>query len=342
VKARRTIAVLLFVAVTITTVLAIVRFPLGTADNEADNETSSVAAQVSYDSTGRALITIGEAAQKDIGIVTVTLNPVVRPVEVEAYGFVLDPAPLSKLNADLASARASLDASSAQYRRTRLLYAEQKNASLRDLQTAEATFLNDKVRIETLEQQLRDVWGSEIGRMDFRSRAELVGALIDRREAVARVTAPVGEVLDGAPGHAQAFVLGHEQQPLQAQTVYEAPTINPQMQGQSFLLLIGTNQFRISPGAAVSARFQASAKCEHGVMVPRAAVVRLAGKEWIYRERGHDRFVRHEIAPAELTSEGYFVTDNLPPGTPIVVSGAQSLLSEELKAQIQSPRTEGG
>jgi hypothetical protein len=198
------------------------------------------------------------------------------------------------------------------------------------------------VRIETLEQQLRDVWGSEIGRMDFRSRAELVGALIDRREAVARVTAPVGEVLDGAPGHAEAFVLGHEPQPLQAQTVYEAPTINPQMQGQSILLLIGTNQFRISPGAALSTRFQASAKCEHGVMVPRAAVMRFADKEWIYRERADHRFVRHEIAPAELTSEGYFVTENLPPGTRIVLSGAQSLLPAELKAQIQSPRTEGG
>jgi hypothetical protein len=48
--------------------------------------------------------------------------------------------------------------------------------------------------------------------------------------------------------------------------------------------------------------------------------------------------VRREIVPAELTAQGYFITENLAPGTPIVVLGAQSLLSEELKAQIQSLR----
>jgi hypothetical protein len=63
--------------------------------------------------------------------------------------------------------------------------------------------------------------------------------------------------------------------------------------------------------------------------------VRLEGKEWVYGELAGDRFVRLEIVPAELTGAGYFITENLAPGTEIVVLGAQSLLSEELKAQIQ-------
>ena len=262
-------------------------------------------------------------------------NLVARPFEVEGYGFVLDPAPLSKLNADLTSARAALDSSSAQYYRTRHLYAEQKNASLRDLQSAEATYLNDRARVEALEQQLRDAWGRQIAQIDSRALGELVSALIDRREAIARVTAPIGETLDSSPGRADVFLLGHERQPLHAQAVYEAPTINPQMQGQTFLLLIGTKDFPIRPGTAVSASLPTSGKSEQGVMVPRSAVVRFADKEWIYCTLARDRFGRREIVPAELTAEGYFVTENLAPGTRIVVTGAQTLLSEELKAQIQ-------
>jgi hypothetical protein len=105
---------------------------------------------------------MGPAAQKETGITTEILMAAVRPVKVEAYGFVMDPAPLSKLNADLTSAQATLDSSSAQYYRTRRLYAEQKNASLRDLQSAEATYLSlcqlSGVRLGTLYGVSSGVW----------------------------------------------------------------------------------------------------------------------------------------------------------------------------------------
>ena len=328
------IAVLLLVAGVMTLALARASHPRADEEGEEKPITSTVA-RVSRDAAGNVVVAMGPAAQKEIGITTAILKPLARPFEVEGYGFVLDPAPLSKLNADFTSARAVLDSSSAQYYRTRHLYAEQKNASLRDLQSAEATYLNDRVRVEALEQQFRDAWGSQIAQIDSRALDELVSALIDRREAIARVTAPIGDVLDSSPGRADVFLLGHERQPLHARALYEAPTINPQVQGQTFLLLIGTKDFLIRPGTAVSARLPTSGKSEQGVMVPRSAVVRFAGKEWIYRTLARDRFGRREIVPAELTTEGYFVTENLAQGTRIVVTGVQTLLSEEMKAQIQ-------
>ncbi len=315
--------------------VAVIRCPSATADEEGEKPLTSNLARISHDAAGNVLITIQPAVQKEIGIISETLKPAVLTVEVEAYGFVLDPAPLSKLNADLISAQASLDASSAQYRRSRQLYTEQKNASLRDVQSTEAAYLNDKARVEALNQQLLDAWGRPIAQIDSLARSELVSALIDRREAIARVTAPIGAALDGSPSGADVFVLGHDQQPLHARIVYEAPTINQRMQGQTFLLLIAPRDFPIRPGAAISARLPISGKFEQGVMVPRAAVVRFAGKQWIYRERASDRFARHEIVGAQLAADGYFVTENLAPGTRIVVMGAQTLLSEELKAQIQ-------
>jgi len=115
--------------------------------------------------------------------------------------------------------------------------------------------------------------------MDPRARSELVDLLVDRREAIAAVTAPIGAVLDDSPSTAEVSVLGHEQQPLSARAVYQAPAVDPQMQGERFLLLLGASAFPIRPGTAVSARLPTSGKARQGVMVPRQAVVRYAGTE---------------------------------------------------------------
>lgn len=330
---RRFMMVLIFAAAVALSVLT--RVPHGGADEDEEKPITSSAAQVSRDAAGHVFIAIRPAAQKEIGLATETLKPVMRAVEVEAYGLVLDPTPLSKLDSDLIGAQAALDASRAQYRRSRRLYAEQKNVSLRDLQTTQAAYLTDKARLQALNQQLRDTWGSEIAHMDSRARAELVGALVDRRQAIARVSVPARAALDALPRGAEIIALGQEEHPLSARAVYYAPTADPRMQGQSFLVLVSTNQFAVSPGTAVSAYLPVSGAAEQGVMVPRSAVVRYAGKEWLYQELEGNRFVRREIVPAQSTSGGYFVTQNLKPGMRVVIAGAQTLLSEELKARIQ-------
>ena len=336
---RRRIAAVLLVAAVMAfaaiMMVAVIRYPATTGDEQEEKPITSDTAQILRDAAGNVLIAIQPATQKEIGIATEILKPVIKPIEIAAYGSILDPAPLSKLNTDLASAQAALDAASAQYQRTRRLYAEQKNASLRDLQAAQASYLTDGSQRTALEQQLRDQWGAEIARMDPHSRSELVSALIDRREAIARVTAPIGEAIDDLPSTAQIIVLGHEQQPLTARKVYRAPTVVPTIQGQTFLVLAATTEFPVSPGAAVSARVPASGTSEQGVIVPRSAIVRYAGNIWVYRALDGKRFVRDEIVPAEITDAGYFVTQKLTPGMQIVVAGAQILLSEELKTQIQ-------
>jgi hypothetical protein len=312
------------------------RVPRGTADDDDDEKPiTSSAAQVSRDAAGDILIAIRPAAQKEIGLAIETLTPVVRQVKVEAYGFALDPAPLSKLNSDLIGAHAAIDASEAQFRRSRSLYREQKNVSLRDFQAAQAAYLADQARLGALEQQLRDSWGREIAYLGSRARAELVDALIDRREAILRVTVPAGAaIVNGSPGAADIAVLGHERSPLVARAVYYAPTADPRMQGQSFLLLVDTSEFPVQPGAAVTAQLLASGGAEQGVMIPRAAVVRYAGREWVYQALEGDRFIQREIVPAQSSADGYFVTGSFHAGMRILVTGAETLLSEELKAQI--------
>ena len=304
------------------------------ADEDDEKPIVSNAARVSRDAAGRIVISIPPATRREIRLVTEVLTPIARPAAAEAYGVVLDPAPLSKLNSDVVVAQAALDASRAQFRRTSRLYAEQKNESLRNLQTAQAAYLADQARLEALRQQLRDGWGGEIAMAPARSRAALVGALIDRREAIARVTVPIGETFDGLPATAQVAVLGHEERAVIAKAIYFAPTADPKMQGQSFLLLVDAAGFPVRPGSAVSAAL-ASGQGAHGVMAPRSAVVQYEGKEWVYQALDPDRFTRREIVAAAISTDGYFVEHELKPGMRIVVAGAQTILSEELKGQIE-------
>ncbi len=73
----------------------------------------------------------------------------------------------------------------------------------------------------------------------------------------------------------------------------------------------------------------------HAVMVPDSAVVWLGGRAWIYvEEKDTERFVRRPVSVDHRTREG-FVTDQFAAGDRVVVQGAQLLLSEELKSQIQ-------
>lgn len=304
------------------------------ADEDDEAPIISRGATVLRDATGRAVIAIEPPIQKQIHLATKTLPPIERPIEARAYGKVLDPVPLSKLNADLSGAEAMVEAARAQFLRSRRLYTEQANVSLREFQTAQATYLTDKARLQTLEQQLRDNWGAEIAQRSSRSRAELVSALIDRREAVAQVTVPAGEMTRWIPAEAEVYILGNEAHPLITSAVYSAPSVDRRMQGQSFFLLIRAEAIPAKPGSAISATLIAAGKGRRGVIVPRSAVVRYAGDAWVYEALDANQFTRQKLAAVQALREGYFVGKGLKPGTRVVISGAQTLLSEELKGQI--------
>jgi hypothetical protein len=333
VKIRRTAGALTIGALAL--IVALAGWLHARADEDEEKPITSNVAQVFRNSSGHTVVAIRPAAQKEIGLTTQVLKGVMRPVEVEAYGFVLDPENLAALNSKIVSAQAVLDAAAAQYHRTSRLYAEQKNASLRDLQTAQASYVSAQSLLQALDQQLRNEWGGTIAQMNPQARSNLISALVDHRQAIARVTAPSGEVVDELPASAEVSVLGHERQPLKAQAVYNAPAVIPSVQGQPFLLLIATGKFPVRPGAAVSAYLPISNSVAHGVMVPRSAVLRYAGTDWVYREIGRSQFERTAITPVQFTDAGYFVIKDLSPGMRIVIMGAQTLLSEELKSEIQ-------
>ena len=93
---------------------------------------------------------------------------------------------------------------------------------------------------------------------------------------------------------------------------------------------------KIPAGTRVVASLSASLKNTAGVLVPNEAVIWYSGKPWIFKQLSDGVFARVEIDAAVDLGAGWFEVETLRPGDKIIVSGAQLLLSEELKYQIRN------
>jgi multidrug efflux pump subunit AcrA (membrane-fusion protein) len=152
-----------------------------------------------------------------------------------------------------------------------------------------------------------------------------------REAALVRVELPAGDAgrplavrLAGLDGGA----------PVDAELLGPAPSVDPQTLGRGFLALVRPNTVHLTPGAALTAYFAMDAEPQGGVAVPGSAVVRADGRAWIFARATPQGFARREIAVDQPLADGWFVRSGLTAGEEIVVTGAQALLSEELKAQL--------
>jgi hypothetical protein len=86
---------------------------------------------------------------------------------------------------------------------------------------------------------------------------------------------------------------------------------------------------------ALEGYLQFQAEPLYGVTIPDSAVVRHAGEGWVYLQTGDDTFARRKISLDHPTEKGWFIQHGVAPKERVVVSGAQTLLSEEQKNQFR-------
>jgi hypothetical protein len=303
-------------------------------EGDEEDQVTATTPSLSHGPNGDVIVTLSREQQAHIGLKTEVLLPITRTSEVTAYGVILEPAPLAALDAQLAAARATVDASRAEYTRAKVLHSEKQNVSLKDFQTAWAKFQSDQAQFNLLSQRLADEWGGAIAAMTPAARAELVDALIKRKAALIRVSVPAGKSLANLPTRAETTILGYSRF-LAAQSIWDAPTVDPNLQGEGFVLRVEAQGFPLRPGTAVTARLESSAVVARGVVVPSAAVVRTGGAAWAYVQVAPTKFERRPLGKGEPVGDGWFVSGGFAVGDRVVVTGAQALLSEEFKSQIQ-------
>jgi hypothetical protein len=85
---------------------------------------------------------------------------------------------------------------------------------------------------------------------------------------------------------------------------------------------------------AVMAFIQTAEQMQSGVIVPREAVVRTEGAGWVYvQNAGGEAYTRTAIPLDHPAESGWFISQGMTTNDYIVTTGAQQLLSEELKGQ---------
>jgi hypothetical protein len=151
---------------------------------------------------------------------------------------------------------------------------------------------------------------------------------------LARVDLPAGTAVVPNIAAASIVPLGHEGRPVRGDRVALAAAIDPKTQGQPLLFRVADPSLALRPGLSVTAWLEAPGPPRLGVVVSLSAVVRQSGRAWVYVQISEDQFARRAVNLEDPVPQGWF-TRSLSPGERVVTTGAQMLLSEEFKSQIQ-------
>ena len=278
---------------------------------------------------GQTFLKLDKETQERAGLKIAPLEAATLKPEVKGFGRVLDPSPLAALLIESATARAALEASTREFSRLKTLHAQDQNVSTRVLETAEAATKRDQILVQSVDLKLLTGWGKAIaGQSDL---GAFVRALAAQESALARIDLPLGETLNKPPGAGRIAALANETNPVEAEFLGPVVSADPQTQGQGFLFLLRKNP--LPPGAAVAGWITVPGDAANGVLVPRSALVRHEGEVFVYVQTSDELFLRQEIELDHPLSEGWFVDEGLKPGQKLVLTGAQQLLSEELKGE---------
>ena len=264
---------------------------------------------------------------------------------------------LTNARGDVSALEATLAASKATYNRTKALNADDKNMSDRAVQEAEAKVKADEARLNAARKNVKEFEAAakteagQTGPMPLVTQAGEVVELTARpNEAVesgqailrvarfdkmlARVDLPAGEVAGSKISTARIVAVGREEQQVRGERVALVPLADPRTLGEGYLFRVPGFGGILRPGAAVTAYLQVDGKPSTGFLIPQSAVVRTGGKTWIYRQIADDKYTRQEVTLASGSNRGWLVA-GVTERDRVVTVGAQLLLSEEQKSQIQ-------
>jgi hypothetical protein len=321
-------------------------FIAGRADKaaEAESEAPVQAPSRVKSENGHTVLSFDASTQKANGILTTALSPTRQQIENQAIGVVLQLQPLLDLKAsfntpatDLLRGRANARASQAEYERLRQLNRDDKNASDKAVEAARATAESDGALVQNAQQAIAVLKGSALLHWGpvvagwLEDNTPQMDALLMQRKFLLQVTATTATRFF-APKH--AIVQFADGTHVEAGFVSVLPQLDPRLQVPSLLYEIAAHPGLV-PGMNLNV-FLASGPLEQGAIIPSGAVVWSQGTAWCYVEESPGKFVRTAVQTSNPVARGWFLTAGIDPNARLVTTGAQTLLSEEFRSQIQA------
>jgi hypothetical protein len=209
------------------------------------------------------------------------------------------------------------------------LHAADGGVAAKDLEAAVAQAKSDALHASLLRRRLGLEWGPGVARMSPAARDKLVRALSEGQTALVHVDTHNNEGQTGArfvridvgDGSVRGAVLG------------PARAAEPRLQSSGLIVQVdGPSAILLSVGLTQSAHIE-TANPQSGVVVPRTAVIRHLGADWVYVRAPSGGFERRMLTNPSIEADGLFVAQGLSAGDEVAVKGAAALFSAEMTAQ---------
>jgi hypothetical protein len=323
------------------------RDELGTQAEQHEEQIKAVSTAGIED--GRPFVRISADSQKAAGVATQRPMSARHEAATEAYGIVMNLQPLAEMRgrylaaiAEARAARATLAAAESDYRRMETLFRDDRNVSEQAMKAAQARYQSEGARQAAadlaaagIRDAIRSTWGETVTGWATSTDSQTMRSLQQQAAFLVQLVFPYDlprAAVRGRIAVAPAMSRGNAHP---ASFVADSPQIDPAFPGETYFYLVNGGGFRT--GMRVAARIKMGGPPVNGVIVPSAAVVWHAGKAWAYvKEDKEDNFARFEVSTADEMEGGWFNAAGFDDDDEVVVSGAQLLLSEELKYQIRN------
>ena len=297
-----------------------------------------------------AVVTLDNATLAQSGITLATLAADSTPIDRQAYAVVLPVQDLADAHtayamakAQIAKAQAGVDLARKEYQRLDRLHSDDRNVSDKALQAGAAALAAEQANLQAAQvalQSSRSVVEQRYGNVVagwLAGDTATLRRVLQQQEVLLQVTPASGAASMAPP--ATIGVQASANQVVSATFVARSPRTDPRVQGIGYLY-VAVSQALV-PGMNVLALLPTKLEAG-GVLVPQSSAVWWQGKSWIYVQRGPGQFARVEVRGAQPAKDGFVVRSGVSPGDRVVATGAQLLLSEEFRSQIQVGDEGGG
>lgn len=292
---------------------------------------------------GETILTLDTRTQSQAGVTVASLKEVTSRGEMTAPVIVLSAQGLVSARAsytaeqiNLEKAQVNVHVAQEEYDRLKILYEGRQNASHKSVQAARGNLRSDQADVEGAQQVLalqvdavRQTWGGAIAKWVADGSASL-DRVFNQSEFLVQVTLPASAE-SSLPARITLEIAASTQ--IEARLISPFPQVDPRIQGVGLLYIV-RNHLGLAPGLNLVAQIPIG-RPMRGVLIPQSAIVWWQGNAWVYQQTAPDRFVRRLVPTDTPLANGLFVSSGFSPGDQIVVRGAQALLSEEFRSQIQ-------
>ena len=303
------------------------------SDKAAEEETKSAV------QSDESSVTMPAETARLNGITVVALQPIGSSASmpignaavVDVTELVNVASQVSAATAQRDQAAAHLQATRAELARLRTLSADDHNVSDRAVQEAAAAAASDEAAVrsadaasQAAETAARQRWGGVL------VRGVLGGAAWGRQLASRELVLVEAAFTDATTPPARIVLTGAGGRPVTATYLAPSPHVDPRLQKTAYDYLAAGAELPVGLVTTI----HGNGSTATGVVVPRAAVVWFGEQSLVFLEDRAGHYVQHPVDTSR-PAQGGFLDASLQPGQRVVTEGAQQLLSEQHKPEVE-------